>query len=53
MDTLSGIVIIGLLGAFFVFGLVGYLRGKSMRSCCALPSTSRPKQSTNGVQGGV
>lgn len=50
MDTLSGIVIIGLLGAFFVFGLVGYWRGKSIRSCCALPTTSRPQQSTNEVQ---
>jgi hypothetical protein len=44
MDTISGVVVVGLLGAFFVFGLVGYLRGKSIRSCCDLPTTSHPKE---------
>ncbi len=34
MDTLTGILIVLLLGGFFVFGLVGYVRGKSVRSCC-------------------
>jgi hypothetical protein len=44
MDMLSGILIVGLLGGFFVFGLVGYARGKSVRSCCDLPTASRPKE---------
>lgn len=44
MDTISGVVVVGLLGAFFVFGLVGYLRGKSIHSCCDVTTTAHPKK---------
>lgn len=46
METLLGIVLVGLLVGLLVFGLIGYRRGKSLRSCCDLPTDSRAGRET-------
>lgn len=47
--TIFPVLVVGLLAAVFVFGLVGYVRGKRIHSCCepSLTNTNRRQEDKN------
>lgn len=46
-DTIIALLTIGVLSGFLIFGVIGYIRGKSIASCCD-PSGKPRLKTTRG-----
>lgn len=49
-DTVIALATIGLLSGFLIFGVIGYIRGKSIASCCDPSGEPRPKTTTRALE---